>query len=70
LHTESFQIECVKADGEAPGWLYKHRAELINSHEIQISGGKLVTNDGDRETHTANSRTFLFDTNAWHWRVA
>ena len=69
LHTESFRIETVDTRGVPPGWIYKHRAVRLNSDEIQISGGKVVTKDGTDEVHTANPRTFVFDTSLAFWRL-
>jgi hypothetical protein len=34
LSVDTFQIERVDARGDAPGWLYGHRAILCSAHEI------------------------------------
>lgn len=68
LHIESFQIESVEARGEAPGWIYGHRAVQLTAHEIRIFGGEIVTVDGEREIHSANDRSFVLDTKRLFWR--
>ena len=70
LHTTSFRIEPVQARGEAPGWISGHRALRTAADEIRIFGGKIVTRDGDAETHTRNERSFILDTKRLVWRAA
>jgi ankyrin repeat protein len=67
LHIGTFQIESVEGRGEAPGWIYGHRAVQLTAHEIRISGGEIVTVDGESEIHSANDRSFILDTKRLFW---
>jgi hypothetical protein len=68
LDTRSFRIEPVQAAGASPGWLHRHRAVQIGPREIRVWGGKLVTLDGTKEHHEANTASFVLDVLARHWR--
>lgn len=68
--TRTFCIEHLTPSGNAPGWIYRHRALRVGEQEIHISGGIVVTCvDGD-EAHTANEKTFVLDLQRLAWRVA
>jgi ankyrin repeat protein len=69
LHTKTFHIEQVTCRGEAPGWIYRHRALQANAHEIRIHGGEIVTG-GKKEIHAHNERSFVLDTKRLAWRLA
>ncbi len=64
LNIETFRIEQLQASGEAPGWIYKHRAMQWSAHEIRISGGTVVA---DGEMHTENEGSFILDTEQLVW---
>jgi ankyrin repeat protein len=68
LDVETFRMERLDATGEAPGWIYEHRAVRLGSGAIRVSGGKLVTAAGDGEAHTENLGVFLFDPARLIWR--
>jgi len=68
LSTDTFHIERLDARGDAPGWLYAHRAILCSAHEIRVSGGKIVSRVGEDETHADNERSFVLDTRLLLWR--
>ena len=70
LHTKTFQMERVNCRGEAPGWIYNHRALQANAHEIRIHGGEIVTGGGKKELHAQNARSFILDTKRLVWRLA
>ena len=70
LNTKTLRIEPVKAGGEAPGWIFKHRAIPVSAHEIRVSGGTIVTLDGDQEIHTKNEESFIFDTQRLFWHAS
>ena len=67
LHTKTFRIEQVNVGGAAPGWIYDHQAVLLTPHEIRIFGGKIVTANGDEETHSKNDKSFVLDTERLVW---
>jgi hypothetical protein len=68
LDLDTFRIDRVPADGEAPGWIYEHRAVRRGPNEIRLSGGKVVTAQNSSEAHTDNADTFVLDVQARRWR--
>jgi hypothetical protein len=68
LHTKTFRMEPVIAGGEAPGWIFRHRALRSGAHEIRILGGEIAT--GTKESHQPNEKSFILDTKRLVWRVA
>ena len=69
LDTKTFQIEAVETSGDNPGWIYKHRAVATATQEIQITGGKIVTEAGGREDHTDNAAAYVLNLETRTWRV-
>jgi hypothetical protein len=67
LDVESLRIERLEVGGEAPGWIYEHRADLAGPNRIRVSGGKVVTSAGGHETHTENTRAFVLDNDRRLW---
>jgi hypothetical protein len=61
-------MERLNASGEAPGWIYEHRAVRVGPSEIRVSGGKVVTPNGAEETHTDNANAFVLDVERLLWR--
>ena len=57
----------MKVTGDAPGWIYKHRANLVNTNQIRISGGMTVTWANDEELHARNEKSFLLNTEQMTW---
>lgn len=70
LDTRTLRMDRLEARGEAPGWIYKHRASAVGPHEIEIRGGKMVTADGEKESHEANDARFVLDVDRLFWRRA
>jgi ankyrin repeat protein len=69
LDTNTFQIEHLSTGGEKPGWIFKHRATLAGPHEIEISGGEIITGSGEQEVYSANTAIFRLDVERLLWRV-
>lgn len=67
LDIQTSQMEEIVTAGVIPGWIYGHRAVALSPDEIQISGGKIVTSDGNDEAHTENAKRFTFHTKANVW---
>ncbi len=61
-------MERLDGSGEAPGWIYDHRAVLVGPSEIRVSGGKVVTSNGAEEAHTDNADAFVLDVRRLLWR--
>ncbi len=64
----TFAVERLQPVGEAPGWIYKHRADRAGQSEIRLRGGTVVTAGGEGEVHTASTGAFVLDTAALRWR--
>jgi hypothetical protein len=68
LDVGTFRMERLDATGEAPGWIYEHRAVRVGRSEIRVWGGKIVTPEDDDEAHTDNAATFVLDVERLVWR--
>ncbi len=64
LHISTLRMERLETQGEGPGWIYKHRASAINSHEIRVWGGEIATSDDD----AGNVAAFVLDVETLVWR--
>jgi ankyrin repeat protein len=68
LDTRTFAIERLHVTGDSPGWIHRHRADLISAHKIRVSGGKVATLIDGKETHSENERRFVLDLDRLIWR--
>jgi ankyrin repeat protein len=66
----SFRIDPVPTTGEAPGWIYKHRAVPHGPRAIRVWSGMRVQQQEGKEQHQGNEETFLLDLDDGRWRVA
>jgi ankyrin repeat protein len=66
LDTQSMRMERLTTTGSVPGWIYRHRADLIDATAICVTGGFCV-NDGGQVPNTAG---FILDLQSLHWREA
>ena len=68
LDLQTMRMHRVDAGGDAPGWIYKHRAIAVGSHHIRVWGGELATKIGKKESHVANHNVFVLDLErrSWH----
>jgi ankyrin repeat protein len=69
LDVRTFQIERVRASGNSPGWIHRHRAKLTSANEIVIEGGEVLTDVNGKRLSVANSRTYFLDLNRMEWRL-
>lgn len=63
LDLTNFSIQSIKTTGDAPGWIYDHRAAL-DGRMIIVTGGKTELGFHD------NEETFLLDLETMIWRRA
>ena len=70
LSTRTLEIERLDATGEAPGWISRHRADLIAPAEIRVSRGQICVERDSRETLDPNMATFVLDVDRLVWRRA
>lgn len=68
LDTNTFQISYVKATGDHPGWISKHRAVRAGSGEIRVWGGKISALIDGKETYEDNQECWVLDTSLGRWR--
>ncbi len=68
LDTRTWQIEHFPTSGDAPGWIYKHRACLRGDHEIVVTGGTILSFLDGKEQSETNQGTFVLDMIEWRWR--
>ena len=64
IHTLS--MDRLDAGGEAPGWIFMHRAAAVSPHGIRVWAGT-VAKDGDKELHEQNLGTFVLDLDRMLW---
>jgi hypothetical protein len=70
LSLTDLRLRRLPIGGMAPGWIYKHRAQLCGPRQISVNGGTVATIQEGRETHEDNSRTFVLDLDTARWRPA
>lgn len=68
LDTRSLRMERLETSGEGPGWIYKHRASLVDPGVIRVWGGVRADLQTGRESHNPNSDAFLLDLDRLRWR--
>jgi hypothetical protein len=67
LDTRTLRIDAVATHGDAPGWVYRHRAILHNDSEIRIRGG--YVHDGDESQRDAPlAADHALDLRTGRWR--
>ena len=66
LDANTYRIEPVSTTGISPGWIHRHRAQLVDDRVIRISGGDVVV--GDANGFKKGIETFELDlaTHAWN----
>ncbi len=68
LDTKTWRIGRLETSGSGPGWIHGHRAIPIGDTEILVTGGELLTREGNEEQGTQNQQSFLLDTSSLIWR--
>lgn len=70
LDTTTFKIEPLQTTGQCPGWIYNHRAaKSATAAEVRVSGGEILSRQGDHEAHSQNVKVFVLDVESKTWRV-
>jgi hypothetical protein len=67
LDLATLRMEPVETSGEAPGWIYKHRADPSGPHQIRVRGGSIVALRGAKEVHDLNRDVFVLDVASGRW---
>ena len=68
LDLATFRMERLETSGDAPGWIYRHRADLTSDAEIRVRGGMLETMAYGKELPVPNPGTFVLDVTRLTWR--
>lgn len=68
LNTDTFSLEQLHASGQAPGWIYGHRASQLSAHEICVAGGTIAVDKGSSEEHLPHDHAFVLNTQTLTWR--
>jgi hypothetical protein len=68
LNCETFDIEEVETTGEKPGWIYKHKAELLASENcIKIAQGTIIELEEDQQVYRDNTEIYYLNLSSWQW---
>jgi ankyrin repeat protein len=67
LDIHTLRMDRLDASGEAPGWVYGHRAAALGPHRIRVWGGKVVTAGEAGESHDPNLGPFVLDLDRLLW---
>ncbi len=65
LNLQSFAIEPVPCDGAMPGWIHDHQACLVDGTVIEITGGKIQTEEGMQP----NDKCYRLNVARRNWQV-
>jgi hypothetical protein len=67
LDIHTLRMDRLDVGGEAPGWIFKHRAAAVRPHGIRVWAGT-VAGGGDKELHEENLGTFVLDLDRMLWQ--
>ena len=67
LNCSNWQIELVESEGDNPGWIYKHRARLVEPGVIVVSGGLICAEIDGEEDHVENEQSFRLELSTMIW---
>ncbi|HZF54428.1 MAG TPA: ankyrin repeat domain-containing protein [Polyangiaceae bacterium] len=68
LDVRTLRMDRLDTRGEAPGWVYKHRAAAVSPREIRVWGGTVVTANGSEESYEPTPGSFVLDLDRLRWR--
>lgn len=67
LDVQTMRLERVEAGGEAPGWIYRHRATLVGPGSIRVWSGTTISRIANDEVHERNQNVFVLDLDRLMW---
>jgi ankyrin repeat protein len=70
LGTRTLVFERLEATGDAPGWISRHRADVVGPGQIRISKGQISVERDGRETRDPNLGAFVLDVDRLVWSRA
>jgi len=68
LSCTSWNMESVQTSGEKPGWIYEHSARLDEPGTLIVSGGKVVFENNDEETHNELQGEYSLTLSTMTWK--
>jgi ankyrin repeat protein len=66
LSTDTWAIERVETTGESPGWISRHKADLVGG-KIEVGGGKVCRFTDGKEHYEDNADRFALDLATLRW---
>jgi hypothetical protein len=67
LDIRTLRVDRLDTGGEAPGWIYEHRAVAAPPHGIRVWGGIVVNGSDNGESHEENLGAFVLDLDRLCW---
>ena len=67
LNIHTLQIEKLEPTGKPPGWLYEHRAIVVDSSAIRVWQGTLLSERDGEESSEPNLHNFVLDLKRLQW---
>jgi len=67
VDAKSYRISEVITSGTAPGWIFKHTADLLAETVISVRGGQLVELKDGKQKFTRNNDVFSLDLKTGTW---
>ena len=67
LDCKTWRIEAVQSTGDNPGWIYQHKARLIEPGVLVIVGGKVCKENDGEVQHVENRDRFCLDLSEMIW---
>lgn len=67
LNIQTFTMQQLNTGGDNPGWIYEHRASLLNGDQIRVSGGKVCEPVDGQEQIRENEGEFVLDLGTMQW---
>ncbi len=68
LSCEDWSITKLTTRGHNPGWIYKHSAQLLDSHNLVVSGGMVAIDEGGKEQHRELVGEYVLNLSTMTWR--
>jgi hypothetical protein len=69
LCTDDMRIQRIDTTGQGPGWISRHRAQLLGD-SIVVWGGKWMVEVNGEEEYVVNTARFALSLKTLQWRAA
>ena len=68
LDLSNYRVSEIQTQGEVPGWIYKHQAEVDAQGVITIRGGKVIRRRNGREQGFLNVEEYALNPSSGSWQ--